>query len=152
MTMKDKHVMKKFLEARLLVQIPIVLLVWAIAAFVFYIYAENGSQWLKTALWIIGLISLAHGILGFNNLKKQKESRMSEVDIIAKGVAKARSPFIYDLAEMISMISFGVFWFLVYLLLVCSSVILAPVMTLYVIVKIIKSKAVLKDKNEVENA
>lgn len=88
---------------------------------------------------MVGIASLIRGAQGFTNLKKAQEKRMSEVDIIAKGVAKGRSPVAHDMGELIGVIFFAGFWFIAYFLVAGSSIILAPLMTLYVAYKVVKS-------------
>lgn len=136
---KPTGIIKKFLNAKLWIQILITLLIWIIAALIFYAFKNNDDSLLTPIFWMVGIASLIRGAQGFTNLKKAQEKRMSEVDIIAKGVAKGRSPVAHDMGELIGVIFFAGFWFIAYFLVAGSSIILAPLMTLYVAYKVVKS-------------
>lgn len=136
---KPTGMIKKFLNAKLWIQILITLLIWIIAALIFYAFKNNDGSLLTPIFWMVGIASFIRGVQGFTNLKKAQEKRMSEVDIIAKGVAKGRSPVAHDMGELIGVIFFAGFWFVAYFLVACSSIVLAPLMTLYIAFKAVKS-------------
>lgn len=136
---KPTGMIKKFLNTKLWIQILITLLMWIIASLIFYAFKNNDDSLLTPIFWIVGIASLVRGAQGFTNLKKSQEKRMSEIDIIAKGVAKGRSPLAHDMGELLGVIFFAGFWFVAYFIVACSSVILAPLMTLFVAYKAIKS-------------
>jgi len=136
---KPTGMIKKFLNAKLWMQILITLLIWIIATLIFYAFKNNDDSLLTPIFWIVGIASLIRGAQGFTNLKKAQEKRMSEVDIIAKGVAKGRTPATHEMGELIGVIFFAGFWFVAYFLVACSSIVLAPIMTLYVAYKAVKS-------------
>lgn len=136
---KPTGMIKKFLNATLWMQILITLGMWIVAIIIFYAFKNNDDSLLTPVFWIVGIASLIRGAQGFTNLKKSQEKRMSEVDIIAKGVAKGRSPVAHDMGELIGVLLFAGFWFISYFLVAFSSVVLAPLMTLFVAYKAIKS-------------
>jgi fatty acid desaturase len=136
---KPAGILKKFLNAKLLTQILITALMWVVAALLFYAFKNNDDSLLTPIFWVIGIASLVRGAQGFTNMKKSQEKRMSEVDIIARGVSKGKSPMAHDMGELIAVFFFAGFWFIAYFLIAGSSVVLAPVMTLFVAYKAVKS-------------
>jgi len=136
---KPTGIIKKFLNAKLWMQILITLGMWIVAVLIFYAFKNNDDSLLTPIFWVIGIASLIRGAQGFTNLKKSQEKRMSEVDIIAKGVAKGRSPLAHETGELIGVLFIAGFWFIAYFLLAGSSVVLAPLMTLFVVYKAVKS-------------
>lgn len=136
---KPTGMIKKFLNAKLWMQILITVLMWGIAILIFYAFKNNDDSLLTPIFWIVGIASLIRGAQGFTNLKKAQEKRMSEIDIIAKGVAKGRSPVAHDMGELIGVFVFAGFWFVAYFLVAGSSIVLAPIMTFYVVYKAVKS-------------
>lgn len=136
---KPTGLIKKFLNAKLWMQILITALMWVVAVLLFYAFKNNDDSLLTPIFWVIGIASLVRGAQGFTNMKKTQEKRMSEVDIIARGVSKGKSPMAHDMGELIAVLVFAGFWFIAYFLIAGSSVILAPLMTLFVAYKAVKS-------------
>lgn len=111
---KPTGMIKKFLNAKLWMQILITALMWMVASLIFYAFKNNDDSLLTPIFWVIGIASLIRGAQGFTSMKKSNEKRMSEVDIIAKGVAKGRAPMAHDMGELIGVLFFAGFWFMAY--------------------------------------
>ena len=88
--------------------------------------AESDDQFIKAFL------------IRFESFKKKYENQLSDVDTIALGVKKAKSPASYELIAIFMTFVFGGFWFVAYFIISLSSIVLAPLMTLFVAYKAVK--------------
>lgn len=136
---ESKGLIKGFFEAKLSMQILFTLGMWVSAVITVYAYQNNSDSALTPLFWIIGIASLIRGAKGYLSIKKKHEENLSAVDTIALGVSKAKSPTAHELGSLIMIFVFAGFWFVIYSLTAAFSFVLAPLMTLYIAFKAVKS-------------
>lgn len=136
---ESKGLIKGFIEAKLSLQVLFTLSMWVSAAITIYAYQNNNDSVLTPLFWIIGIASLIRGAKGYLGIKKKHEENLSAVNTIAMGVSKAKSPTAHELGNLLMIFVFSGFWFVMYSLTAAFSFILAPLMTLFVVYKSVKT-------------
>jgi hypothetical protein len=136
---ESKGSIKGFLEAKLSMQILFTVGMWISAGITISAYQNNNDATLTPLLWVIGIASLVRGSKNYLELKKKHEENLSAVDTIALGVSKAKSPTAHAHGNFLGFMLVAGFWFVMYSLTAAFSIILAPLMTLFVAYKAVKS-------------
>lgn len=136
---KPTGIIKGFFKAKLLMQVLFTVGMWISAMITVYAYQNHSDSALTFLFWIIGIASLIRGAKGYLGIKKKHEENLSAVDTVALGVSKAKSPTAHELGSLIMIFVFAGFWFVMYSLTAAFSFILAPLMTLFVAYKAVKS-------------
>lgn len=136
---ESNGLIRGFLEAKLWLQILFTLGMWMSAVITVYAYQNNSDVALTPLFWIVGIASFLRGAKSYLGIKKKHEENLSAVDTVALGVSKAKSPASHEFGNLIMIFVFAGFWFVMYSLTIAFSFVLAPLMTLFVVYKAVKS-------------
>lgn len=113
---------------------------WGLIIFYYFALQANAESWVKITLWIVGIVAFIKGAGSYSEFEKKAEGRMSTSDLIARGVSKGQNAGIHGFGQLISISAIALFWMVLYLIFISLSVMIAPVMTVIITLKLIEKK------------
>lgn len=113
---------------------------YALIVMGYFALQHNPDFWMKTAAIILGFIAFGSAANSYKKHEREMESKMSQSQIIARGVSRGRSPAAHDLGELIGMLIWAAGFFITYLLYMSLSLLIAPTMTAIIAYKLIVKK------------
>lgn len=140
---KEEKFFKKFLKGTLSYQITVTGLMWLAALYVVIAVGTLSAGYdnlFGIAVVLAGVVGIVKGISGYSKMQKLAEEAKTQTEIIASGVSRGNRPGSSAMADLSMVIIFSTFWTLAYLVIFATSVILAPLMTVYMIYKAMKSE------------
>lgn len=137
---KPTGLIRKFRGAKLSTQVLLTILMWAVAGILIYTVKAESAALKNTIFVVIGIASLVRGWQSASAMIKREEDRMSQIDIIAAGINRAKSLDGGAIGYLLLALIYAGFWAIAYLVMASTSVVLAPIMTIFVAYKIYKVK------------
>lgn len=141
---KEEKILNKFLNGTRSYQITATVLMWLAAVYVIVAFgtlSEGYDTLFGTTAVLATIAGIVKGISSYSKMQRLAEEAKTQTEIIASGVSRGNNPTSSLMADLSMVILFSAFWTLVYLIMFATSVILAPMMTVYVIYKAMASKS-----------
>lgn len=139
----EEKFLNKFFKGTLSYQITTTGLMWLAAVYVVIAVGTLSAGYdslFGMALVLAGVIGIIKGITGYSKMQRLAEEAKTQTQIIESGVSRAKNPGASSMADLSMVIIFAAFWTVVYLLMIAMSVALAPLMTVYIIYKVMTNK------------
>lgn len=139
---KDEKLLNKFLNGTLAYQSTVTGLMWLAAIYVVIAIgtlSKGYDNLFGMAVVLAGIVGIIKGASGYSKMQQLAEEAKTQTEIIASGVSRGNRPGSSAMADLSMVIIFSAFWTVTYLLIFAMSVVLAPLMTLFMVYQAVKS-------------